>query len=754
MPNLFYYASKAKTVISKLVIKISAGAYNTAVIDNKNSTWLWGSNNSGQLGDGTTIFRTTPVSVAGAVKTFCHISVGKLENVERNNHTIAIDKAGRAWAWGDNFYGQLGDNTTTSRCTPVSVAGAVKTFCHISAGDSHTVALDKSGRAWAWGANFYGQLGDNTTTSRRTPVSLLGAVKTFCHISAGGSHTVALDKSGRAWAWGSNDWGQLGDTADIENDFTTSRLTPVSVAGAVKTFCHISAGRLHTVALDKSGRAWAWGGNFSGELGVGYTEYYDEDDDFFYGEFEATPVSVAGTVKTFCHISSGTGRTFAIDKSGRAWAWGDNFFGELGDGTNIDRCTPVSVAGVVKTFCYISAGYEHAVAIDKSGRAWAWGNNFSGQLGVGFTNFTPNSVIGAVKTFCHISAGASHTVAIDKSGRAWAWGTNSSGELGDNTTTSRSFGFRGEVLASIGTPVSVAGAVKTFCHISAGDSYTVALDKAGRAWAWGFNNRGQLGDNTTTSRCTPVSVAGTVKTFCHISAGASHTVALDKAGRAWAWGFNNRGQLGDNTTTSRRTPVSVAGAVKTFCHISAGASQTFTHTVALDKAGRAWAWGDNFYGQLGDNTTTSRRTPVSVAGAVKTFCHISAGRLHTVALDKSGRAWTWGANFSGQLGDNTTTSRRTPVSLLGAVKTFCHISAGGSHTVALDKSGRAWAWGQSYPRTPVSVAGAVKTFCHISADGSSVLAIDKSGRAWAWGLNIYGRLGTVRTNTPMLIKGL
>jgi alpha-tubulin suppressor-like RCC1 family protein len=558
--------------------EVSAGDFHTLIIDkNANKTWAWGFNSNGQLGDNSLTSRLTPVSVLGAVKTFCQIEAG-------GSHTVAIDKNGRAWGWGLNGSGQLGDNSAASRLTPVSVLGAVKTFCKIAAGGSHTVAIDKNGRAWGWGFNSTGQLGDNSVTSQRTPVSVLGAVKTFCQIAAGGSHTVAIDKNGRAWAWGANTTGQLGDNS------VTSQRTPVSVLGAVKTFCQIAAGGSHTVAIDKNGRAWAWGLNTTGQLGDNSTT------------LKLTPVSVLGAVKTFCKIAAGDIHTVAIDKNGRAWAWGFNNNGRLGDNSVTSRLTPVSVLGAVKTFCQIAAGGSHTVAIDKNGIVWGWGLNSGGQLGNNaiLSQRTPVSVLGAVKTFCQIAAGGSYTVAIDKNGRAWAWGFNSTGQLGDNSVTSRL------------TPVSVLGAVKTFCQIEAGSNHTVAIDKNGRAWVWGVNTGGQLGDNSVTSKLTPVSVLGAVKTFCKIAAGASHTVAIDKNGRAWGWGFNSTGQLGDNSTTQRLTPVSVLGAVKTFCQIAAaGDASGASHTVAIDKNGRAWAWGFNNNGALGINEG-NRLTPVRV----------------------------------------------------------------------------------------------------------------------------------------------
>jgi alpha-tubulin suppressor-like RCC1 family protein len=712
------------------VLATGLGAYKIAIQKNGRA-WGWGNNNTGQMGDNSTICRATPVSVGGLTKTFCKIGIGY-------SHAVAIAYTGRAWSWGVNTYGQLGDNSVTQRFTPVAVLGAAKTFCQIAAGSAHGAALDQYGRVWCWGYNTYGQLGDNTSISKRTPVSILGAVKTFCTISSGDSHILAIDKNGRAWGWGFNLFGTLGDNS------VTNRATPVSVLGAVKTFCQISGGGIHNLAIDKNGRAWGWGYNYYGQIGNNSATS------------QRTPVSVLGVVKTFCQISAGTYHSLAIDKNGRAWGWGYNSQGQLGDNSVSWRATPVSVAGTVKTFCQISAGDYHSVAIDKNGSTWAWGDSASGQIGNGTlgNSFTfPVSTKGNTKTFCKITAGIGNnifsdfSVAIDKNGRAWGWGYNNYGQLGDNSTTLRY------------TPVSVLGAVKTFCQISAGGSHILSIDKNGRLWSWGYNASGQLGDNSTTSRLTPVSVLGAVKTFCTICGGTNHSLSIDKNGRVWSWGLNTSGQLGDNSTTSRLTPVSVLGGVKTFCTIAAG----FTHTLGIDKNGRVWGWGSNGNSQLGDNTTTQRNTPVSVLGAVKTFCQISGGILFSLGIDKNGRAWGWGGNGNGQLGDNSVTQRATPVSVAGTVKTFCKISAGNNFSAAIDKNGRVWAWGINTSgqlgngtnisqRTPVSVIGAVKTFCEIAVAANHTIAIDKNGLVWGWGNNSNGPLGfEYFTRTPIRV---
>jgi alpha-tubulin suppressor-like RCC1 family protein len=692
----------------------------------------WGGNSSGQIGDNSALCRITPVSVAGATKTFCKISAGE-------QHSLAIDKNGKAWAWGSAQNFALGNsNQFTARSTPIAVGITTQTFCKISAGYRFSLAIDKNGRAWGWGTNSNGQLGDGTATNKSIPESVAGGVKTFCEISAGLVHSAALDKNGRAWCWGYNVYGTLGDNS------ITDRCTPVSVAGTVKTFCQISAGKAYaTLAIDKNGRAWGWGYNDAGQ--IGNTTVFSV----------RTPVSVQGAVKTFCKISVGAQHTAAIDKNGRAWTWGVNTHGSLGDGTTTARTTPVSVAGAVKTFCEISAGgqntlYHFTLAIDKNGAAWGWGSIFGAFLGDGSASrrTTPMSVRGNTRTFCKIFLAANHTISIDKGGRLWAWGNNDYSQLGDTTTTSRA------------TPISVRGAVKTFCQIATGDFRTLAIDRTGRVWGWGNGYAGAIGTGNTFNYNTPVSIAGTVKTFCQISSGQYNSLAIDKNGRAWAWGDNGFGQLGDNSITQRCTPVSVAGAAKTFCKIDGGNN----HVLAIDRTGRVWAWGANNFGQLGNNAFVSQRTPVSILGATKTFCHISGGVSHSLGIDKNGRAWAWGQGANGGLGNNSTANVCTPVSVLGGVKTFCKISGGQNFSVAIDKNGRVWAWGANSSgqlgddtllskNTPVSVRGAVKTFCEIMTGTAHVIAIDKNGRAWAWGSDSSGQLGqnTMNRLTPVRI---
>ena len=678
----------------------------------------WGDNSYRQIGSNASTNPTmTPVSVAGAVKTFCKIAAG-------NNYTIAISNRGRLWAWGNNGNNQLGDNTTTQRNTPVSVLGAIKTFCEISLATqgTHTLAIDKNGRLWAWGANNFGKLGDNSVTQRATPVSVAGGVKTFCKIGGGNNHSNAIDKNGRAWSWGANFSGQLGDNS------STSKITPISVLGAVKTFCQIATGQQHVIVIDKNGRSWGWGQNNYGQLGDNSTTN------------RSTPVSVLGVVKTFCQISAGIYHSAGIDKNGKAWCWGYNDNGQLGDGTQVSKRTPISVYGT-KTFCRIQTAFYHTIAVDSSGNVWSWGEGTYGLLGNNATlsKITPVSVLGAVKTFCEIQGGP-YAIAADKNGRLWSWGENSQPTLAINVTGNRY------------TPVSVLGATKTFCKVAAGQVNGAGLTSGGRIWAWGYGFYGTVGDNSGADRRTPVSVAGAVKTFCHIAM-SLHGMGITRTGRIWCWGYNQYGQVGvlpGVAGTRIFTPMAVIGTIKTFCKIAAGQ----LHSIAIDQYGKVWCWGYNGVGQLGNNSTLDQCSPVSVVETTtKTFCKIAGGGNHTLAIDKNGRAWGWGTNANGMLGDNTTTNRCTPVSVAGTVKTFCEIAAGSQYSLAIDKNGKMWGWGANAfgnigdnsvttRITPFSIYG-TKTFCKVGVNNASntSYAIDKNGRVWTWGWNDKGALG-------------
>jgi len=364
-----------------------------------------------------------------------------------------------------------------------------------------------------------------------------------------------------------------------------------------------------------------------------------------------------------------------LNGQGEAYAWGYNNKGQLGDNSVTNKHAPIAVytGGVLsgKVLTEIVAGKYHTVAFDSDGKVYSWGWNLYGQLGDNSTSdshipVAEYSTVAWGKTYSAVAVGESHSVALDSDGKVIAWGSNFYGQLGDNTSATR----------HVATDVFTSGVLsgKTITAIAAGDYHTVALDSDGKIYAWGYNNVGQLGNNSTTESPVPVEVntSGVLsgKTITAIAAGYTHTVALDSDGKVYSWGQNTNGQLGNNSTSHSSVPVAVytSGVLsgKTITAISAGGYTT----IALDSDGKVYAWGYNNVGQLGDNSTTQRIIPVAVytSGVLsdKTITAVAAGSRSTVVLGSEGKVYSWGENENGQLGNNSTTDSHVPVQVLNS----------------------------------------------------------------------------------------
>ena len=357
-------------------------------------------------------------------------------------------------------------------------------------------------------------------------------------------------------------------------------------------------------------------------------------------------------------------------ESGKAYCWGSDTYGELGDGV-AGGASPHPVAvysgGVLagKTLTRITVGYDDTCALDSGGAAYCWGRNYQGELGDGST--TESSVPVAVdttgvlagKTLTQITAEGGHgnTCALDTSGKAYCWGTGGAGDLGDGSTDSSS------VPVAVDTRGPLTG--KTLTQISGYGDTTCALDTAGAAYCWGYNYYGQLGDGSSgdtsdSSVPVPVDSSGALagKELIDITAAEWHTCAVDAAGTAYCWGLNGSGQLGDGQTVNSAVPVPVDTngvlAGKSLTQITAG----WYTTCALDSAGTAYCWGDNYYGEFGDGGTANSPVPVPVdtggALAGKDLVQISAAdSQHTCSADAADALYCWGDNASGDLGNDS-----------------------------------------------------------------------------------------------------
>jgi alpha-tubulin suppressor-like RCC1 family protein len=361
--------------------------------------------------------------------------------------------------------------------------GAVLARGNLTAGDIHTCALVATGQAYCWGQNQEGQLGDGSMVNRNVPTAVLSGLS-FVRVTAGGSHSCGLTASGEAFCWGMNQVGQLGDGT------LAQRLTPVAVTGGHR-FIEFAAFGSSTCGLEASGQAYCWGLNNVGQLGNGLLGDGTTED----GPTPA-PVPVTSGLR-FAHLATqgaSAAMMCALIDSGEAYCWGQNSVGQLGDGTQTDRASPVAVIGGLQ-YGQITVGGEGACGLTSGGQAFCWGWNVFGELGDGTTTMrlSPVAVQGGLR-YAEVSMAEDHTCGIALEGVAYCWGRNLFGALGDGTGFDRT------------VPTPVSGGL-TFTTLAAG-RHTCGLTSGSQAYCWGYNVQGQLGDGTEITRLAPVAVTG------------------------------------------------------------------------------------------------------------------------------------------------------------------------------------------------------------------------------------------------------
>ncbi len=388
-----------------------------------------------------------------------------------------------------------------------------------------------------------------------------------------GTHAITAEYSG--------DGNHLASTSPALTQtvtVTTGTTTPV-----------LAAGRTHTCALNSSGAAQCWGRNDLGQLGDTTTTE------------QHAPVGVAGLGAGVDEITTGAEHSCALTAAGGIKCWGDNVYGQVGDGTTIGRTSPVDVSGLTSGIVLISAGFEHTCAVTDTGGVKCWGRNQYGQLGDG-TQTDRSLPVDVGRPWqrrdraCEL---ADPDLCVDRHGRREVLGrSTATGQLGDGTQTDSL------------VPVDVVGLASGVAALAANGGFSCALTDGGGVKCWGVNGVGMLGDGTTTNRLAPVDTAGLASGVSGLAAGGAHACALTVGGGVKCWGYNGTGQLGDGTTTNRLTPVDVSGMTSGVSLITGGGD----HTCALVTTGEVKCWGYNVRGQLGDGTTTNQSTATPVPG--------------------------------------------------------------------------------------------------------------------------------------------
>lgn len=686
-------------------------------------------------------------------------------------HTCMIRSDGAVFCWGANTQGQLGNGSTTPSTQP-KLAAALPSVTvlypmSLDAGGNHTCVVDANGNAYCWGENFDGELGDGTNTSRAGVTNIstqrfATPAGTRVRATASGFKFVcALLVDGRVACAGANTAGQLG------NGTNTSSSTPVIVrmTGAnadLDGVVQLAAGDTHACALRHDGQVYCWGAGMGNGATVALNTARRIDAD-------------APTNSLWRGIAAGSSFTCGIRADGTVACWGTNASGVLGSGAS--SAVPVNITlpdlggATIDRVVALGAGVNHVCAIRRlsSGELRCWGANGSGQVGNNMmpTNATHPVIVGLPSSVpagslpgtppsapqaLAVMGGFQHTCAFTRDG-VFCWGSDGNGELGNGavTTTTQaapvpvpqtlytdflpgmgttyinSTFHRGHVLDVGGDHVCAivgAGSHVNVARTAPGVGGTTGRNDTTGVACWGRNDVGQLGSGdyvqqTRPRFIEPIQVVGSdiPADVIAVATGSLHTCALLASGRVWCWGDNTHHQLAiDSSVANQNVPRLISG-LNSVMAISAGDF----HTCALLADGRMQCWGEMANGRLGgplsegaDGNLVFVRTcdvtcPNPTDLAVN-YIAISAGGDHTCALRADGQVRCWGANDLGQSGTVPTPLNMFPTTVIGAhavaaswgglygppappLMGISSITAGSKHNCALSPGGRSFCWG-------------------------------------------------------------
>ena len=542
--------------------------------------------------------------------------------------------------------------------------------------------------------------------------------------------SAASSSAGFAVSWGDNVFGALG--APIVPGAQV--LIPHEVgsdANWLSVTTASSGSSVYSIAIRRDHSLWAWGDNAFSQLGDGTADS------------RTLPEQIGSATDWARVIATGnqsvSDHVFALKMDGSLWGWGTNGSGALGDGTTGTVTTTPKRIGVA-TWREVASSDDHTVGIESDGSLWIWGDNFVGELGDG-TMQSPLAPerLGSDTDWAHVATGTHYTLAIKTDGTLWGWGVAQGGELGDGAGT--------QVVTApeqIGAATNWRSIVATDGSASvSGDQSSFATKTDGTLWAWGQNESGQLGDGTTKPAVVPEQV-GTAKDWVGVAGGSFHTVGIKTDGSLWVWGT---GTSGNGAQPDSFKPVRL-GTDNDWQSVAAGGIDS----IAVKTNGTMWAWGYNWVPDLPPHFPLLLPQWRTTAGAVHTqmnFTQISAELNDVLAVGADGSLWGWGYNTSGELGDDTVQERADPVQI-GTDKNWRTVAGANATSVALRTDGTLWSWGQNYygnlgrsgdPFAPGQV-GTDTNWSAIAAGNNHALAIKTDGTLWSWGSNSVGQLGT------------
>ncbi len=697
-----------------------------------------------------------------------------LQVASANEHTCAIKTDGRLFCWGWNLNGELGSGEFFSgeyveSLPAVQEVTGASDWAQVAAASSRTCAIKTDGRLFCWGNGANGGLGTGDQLDTATPLQEITGATDWAQVAMNYSHTCAVKTDGRLFCWGWNQWDQLGNPG--VDEFTA---TPVPEASAASDWATVSTGKLHTCATKTNGRLFCW------------------------GSAGPTPTEEATAATDWSMVSASDYHTCAIKTDGRLFCWGDGQYGQLGTGSTASSSTPVQEATAATDWVSVATNGDSTCARKSDGRLFCWGWAESAALGnsalapsttpvqesTGATDWRQVSRACAIKDdgslYCwgrwpigvedlsrqrstptqeqslrhnwdQVATDSTRTCGITRDGRLFCWGMQFPGLLADLHPWSD--------LASL-IPVQEATGASDWAQVDPGGGHTCALKQDGRVFCTGGNERGQLGDGTTTSTFGMVAVAGGT-TWERVSTGGLHTCAIDVERRLFCWGAGDLGQLGSGDTDDSAVPVQEDSHADDWATVSAGVS----HTCATKTDGRLFCWGAGGRGRLGNDSTDNRDAPVQEASGAENWANVSAGAEHTCAIRADGRLFCWGSGDGGALGIGAIEDHATPVQEMGAAIDWRQVSAGAGVTCAIRMDQSLYCWGSNSTGqlgngsgedslVPVQEADGAHTWASVSvarAGGASafVCATREGGRLFCWGSDVWGQLGVGSPPMPV-----
>lgn len=666
--------------------------------------------------------------------------------------SLVLLENGDVYAFGHNYPGQLGLGDTAGRDTPEKILGLPHPATALAAGERHALVLLENGDVYAFGGNFYGQLGLGHTQNALTPVRIADFPEPVRAIAAGENHSLAVLRNGDVYAFGSNENGQLGLGKEIRGRTIPSRIDglpgPARTVAAGTSFpiqgTMARGPETYSLVLLENGDVYSFGGHpTTGGPFLGH------------GDFDPrhTPEKVTGFSGPVRDIAAGSQHSLALLENGDVYAFGNNVAGELGHGDTIRRRRPVRVAALSGVTA-IAAGGLHSLVLLDSGHVYAFGRGLNGQLGLGDQDnrLTPVQV-GGLKGVAAISAGAAHSLVIVEDKRppppvetTYSFGYGFDGQLGHGDTNHRYL------------PEEIKALPEQVARAATGGSHTLLLLENGDVYAFGANFDGQLGLGDRDNRLvpTPVPLPGPA---VDVAAGSTHSLVLLENGDLYSFGANFSGQLGLGDTDERLSPVKIDAFGDPVKMISAGD----LHNLVLLENGDVHAFGSDSVSQLGlpFPGESFEPSPVHVHTLPGTTEAVAAGGMHSLFLLENGDLYSAGSNIFGQLGQGHSSGQWSLAAVVDLPQNIrpVTLAAGGTHSLVLLENGSLYTFGNNQngqlghgdnddriaPEKVVWFDEQNITIKGIAAGAAHSLVLG-GGRVYAFGFNLQGELGIADTH--------